>query len=103
MSGHTPGPWEWWQPTDDELLIRSRFQDEQGRRATAYPAAINVNGSMPYEANARLIAAAPDMLEALKRIAEWNDGSRPLGDEPWLEMVDIALPAIAKAEGRSGD
>jgi hypothetical protein len=48
------------------------------------------------KANARLIAAAPDMYEALKKarvaIATWS----PAPDEP-LQEIDAA---IAKAEGR---
>ena len=61
MSKHTPGPWKWWtthegahriNPHKGGLVIascdtRNPFSEEQ-------------------EANARLIAAAPDLLEALK-------------------------------------
>lgn len=47
--------------------------------------------------DARLIAAAPTMLEALRKIAGDGDGT---GCNPQI-MVDVALVAIAKAEGRS--
>ena len=54
------------------------------------------------EANARLIAAAPDMLEALKAIAACG-GEGEIHD--WravaLQMDEIAAAAIAKFEGRS--
>lgn len=45
-------------------------------------------------ANARLIAAAPDLLDALKQLVE--------RDEPvvFSEWLDVAKAAIAKAEGR---
>lgn len=63
------------------------------------------------EANARLIAAAPDLLEALKAMLE-SDGSNHESDESlrerhaagyWPTFIPILLrarAAIAKAEGR---
>jgi hypothetical protein len=51
-----------------------------------------VNGAE--EVNARLIAAAPDMLEALKSVQKWlaNNGHSPL-------CLDEIESAIAKATG----
>jgi len=53
------------------------------------------------EANARLVAAAPDMLEALERIAKV--GIHEIHD--WravaLRMQETALAAIAKATGEA--
>ena len=47
-------------------------------------------------ANARLIAAAPDMLQALEElIAEWSDGKHESGG------FDMARAAIAKATGEN--
>ena len=47
------------------------------------------------EANARLIAAAPEMLDALKHVAGYAmAGGKSFGDLP------IVKAAIAKAEGR---
>ncbi len=75
-----------------------------------------VAGDVRGEANARLIAAAPDLLVALKIIAPWRmrDGSPcfcPAGrdeDELKGEMptmhstaCDMGRAAIAKVEGRS--
>ena len=48
----------------------------------------------------RLKAVNEELLAAMNKILEWTDGTRPLGDELWLEMVEIARLAIAKAEGR---
>ena len=48
-------------------------------------------------ANARLIAAAPELLEATKRMINWLEG---VSDE--IDIIDMALQAraaIAKAEG----
>lgn len=53
------------------------------------------------EANARLIAAAPEMLAALKYIVNWT----PVFFFPYSgegqEASDMAIKAIAKAEGKT--
>mgnify|MGYP001572091023 CR=1 FL=1 len=55
------------------------------------------------EANARLFAAAPELLEALKfAIAvdtEFHEGHAPMRTPEYQESYDKALAAIAKAEG----
>lgn len=73
----TPGPWiavgDWVEhPSEDVADICTcdpRFLDQEGRREDA-----------EMRANAKLIAAAPDMYEALKAFAAFADGweSRPL-------------------------
>lgn len=45
------------------------------------------------QANARLIAAAPDLLEALKRIVDWDDCGMALT----AHHIDEAKAAIRKA------
>tara|TARA_R110000824_G_scaffold19809_4_gene75933 strand:+ start:738 stop:1043 length:306 start_codon:yes stop_codon:yes gene_type:complete len=52
----------------------------------------------PYkEANARLIAAAPDMLAALEAVCEFIDFGTPV--RPGALIVDDIKAAIAKARG----
>lgn len=58
MSGHTPGPWRF----DAEY---GRVEAD-GRRVCDMPSAGLSLYPEEYEANARLIAAAPEMLEALR-------------------------------------
>jgi hypothetical protein len=83
MSAHTPGPWEPLTDRHCELLIFAPSAEEFVCGVTVFlPDA---------EANARLIAAAPDLLEALKRVC--SHGYRTSPD--W----DNARAAIAKAEG----
>jgi hypothetical protein len=99
MSKHTPGPWE-----ANGYHIRQRVT---GTRSIAEVAYTGPHHTPPHEypkscrlvdeANARLIAAAPDLLEALEAIMgsdvfEWN-GSAAF----WLQ--DKVKAAIAKAKG----
>ena len=99
MSKHTPGPWE-----ANGYHIRQRIT---GSRSIAEVAYTGPHHTPPHEypkscrlvdeANARLIAAAPDLLEALEAIMgsdlfEWN-GSAAF----WLQ--DKVRASIAKAKG----
>lgn len=52
-----------------------------------------------WEANARLIAAAPDLLEAAKRVAETCPRG-PYINPRWEAAWDALTFAIVKAEGR---
>ena len=99
MSAHTPGPWETEGPHGREVW---------GRDFTGAFKAITdrVRGGSPEEAqaNARLISAAPDLLEALREIAkgEGRYSRDPLehASNTIEDMQAIAAKAIAKAEGR---
>ena len=99
-SEHTPGPWR--------AVIR---KNQTGVRMAAVDMAPHGrsweprrNGLLPdyEEANARLIAAAPEMLEALKMfLAPHTSPSIHEPTQVQLEQaVDAALAAIAKAEGK---
>jgi hypothetical protein len=60
------------------------------------PCSDGVGGAEGALANARLIAAAPELLEALKRIDEMCAAPPNFSD---ATMQEIARAAIAKAEG----
>lgn len=99
---HTPGPWMAKRAPDGPIDIF----DSRGRDVvTLYGGGVE---SESKEANARLIAAAPDMLVALKRLVEWNGkrgfASPEAPDEllpPEEQSIEVAegMAAIAKAEG----
>lgn len=115
---HTPGPWF---TNEAEACIWAR----SGRRApvaTVFTAEDPTSEGSPESgvyspeesANAALIAAAPELLEALRNfiatidvsggVAESDCGlSAPVADPEWCDLGDAyhqARAAIAKAEGR---
>jgi len=82
---HTPGPWEW----DYSVSIKS------GRELVALIYSTpHKNTSL--DANARLIAAAPELLEALQKIARMDYGNPYASD-----CADVAREAILKATGKA--
>ncbi len=87
-TAHTPGPWAY--EVDESGASVFMDDSDPGR---AYVAEVS---SQPEQtANARLIAAAPDLLAALKRVmAEWL-----LVQAVSVNNYDAAMSAIAKAEG----
>ena len=83
---HTPGPWK-----------------VEGVDIYA-PAPANVRPHIARviyggKSDARLIAAAPELLEALKRYVEWQEGKFDAIDIE-AEILAPAKAAIAKAEGK---
>ena len=85
---HTPGPWAWTSP--DILMAPS-------------DRVLLVDGK-PTKADARLIAAAPDLLAALEYVVMTADVPHVLsGRSPTVayESLVDARDAIAKAKGES--
>lgn len=81
---HTPGPWEVWRgdvwSADDRLICNPSRQREVGKGL----------------ANARLIAASPNLLAALINL---RHGSDLPGEPALVAMQEAADAAIAKALG----
>lgn len=98
MSAHTPGPWRYLpengSPTTGQHMIAG------GK--PGYLAEVRDCGSGDIKANARLIAAAPDLLEALRatlRCLEWHEQRHGVGMD--AKAVKDARAAIAKATGEA--
>ncbi len=86
---HTPGPWGV-APNGKQVLAPHVIQRDN-------VLVRKLSGATPeqVEANARLIAAAPELLDALRKVLEF-DGS---GDAyQWDAIQDTAWAVIAKAE-----
>jgi hypothetical protein len=96
MSKHTPGPWEW----DGKVWDYDHFEEAPylvQAPWTAHDSKTILEGAIrcESEADARLIAAAPELLRALKQMIAWEDGERTEIDA----MVN-ARAIVAKAEGQ---
>jgi hypothetical protein len=100
MSAHTPGPW---LRTKSGNRLSSAFQivagadgngDPNQLVATVHHAAITIDHEPCDEtkANARLISALPDMLDALQSVCD------AYGDRDTLLMAQVKA-ALAKAQG----
>ena len=98
MSEHTPGPWHisrWAGEHDDGGAV---ICDANGKRLASTESIwwkADKFAWAEYQANARLIAAAPELLVALERIVY------DLG--PYVKASDLqpARDAIAKARGKA--
>jgi hypothetical protein len=93
---HTPGPWE------SSVSIVENAEERVTIRQKKWGGEIIADmGELEYhnEANARLIAAAPDLLEALEAVESWAL-DRMGRYESMPPCIRSARIAIAKAEGR---
>lgn len=105
MIGHTPGPWVVVEDKWSGLTIESGNARDMAERPVRYMLAENIGGKRhgkdfddysEVEANARLIAAAPDMLAALQALDNLQRGGHP--HESVITAAWAALDAaIAKA------
>lgn len=83
---HTPGPWSYQMSDEDccdyEVYVGSGLHSID---------IIAGEYGIESEADARLMSAAPDLLEALKAVTD--------DKKSFTLALDLALKAIAKAEG----
>ena len=93
MSKHTPGPWRYKLHRVDcnYMLITCSDDPQEGDNLRGYCG----------EANARLIAAAPDLLEALQDLfgADMEHVLMGDGKDDQVAAIAKAHAAIAKATG----
>jgi len=91
MSKHTRGPWIVWNV--DEMYKIDKADHLRTDRE---------NDSIEIEANARLIAVAPEMLEFIKITADML-GDRYIADQDKIHikaLTEKAIQLIRKAEGK---
>jgi len=86
---HSPGPWKWEEQRDGTLLlVDSRGEDILGAGVEIAEGWLN-GACAPDEDNARLIAAAPDLLALARYAVERGEGDS-----------DMAAALIARIEGK---
>jgi len=91
MSKHTEGPWRFWKQTRTGSEGTCTFQNLKGEEVLR---AVTVTLT---EADACLIAAAPELLSALKDIIGWVPGAAAWHTDAPIKAVERARAAIDKA------
>jgi len=87
---YTPGPWNLKSGVDFEY--KHQIRDSEEKPVVFWPVYAGQTKKTA-EANARLIAAAPDLLEALQNLLTWVQEPHPYSDR------HAAIAAIVKATG----
>lgn len=87
QSKHTPSPWSLEKVGDDFSVVNREHEGDDWDIATVHST----------EANARLIAAAPELLEALEIMLKYAESYLAPSDGP---IFETARAAIAKARGK---
>jgi hypothetical protein len=89
-TSHTPGPWEVFNSHSGIYILDSAEQ----------AAICKIEWCLEDEANARLIASAPELLSVLKRLCSKFGVDDNGSSRDWTEWRE-ARAAIDKAEGRA--
>ena len=101
-SKHTPGPWTWWnEPDRPRGYDLAKLLAPTGAILTMYggPGIRALGATKEKQANAALIASAPDLLEELQRLVAICSIHMPPTDPKWTPTyLDSALAVIAKAK-----
>lgn len=102
MGKHTPGPW-YAHPATQQVVDKEMWFDEHGARHGDTPNMVIDCNSV---ADTHLIAAAPDMLAALKaaipildRAFEYDGNVFGIKHNDAVDADELIRAAIAKAEG----
>ena len=100
-SKHNAGPWE---VKGDLIVVAGTSPQEHDPEAIAK--VLRYGGTRPADANGRLIASAPKMLEALREVANslyaLRDHAQEQGLAATVEQrnIDLICAVIAEAEGK---
>lgn len=102
---HTPGPWE-----DAEYpVVFAPYPKDSVAMVEVANCMLDRDIFDQWQANARLIAAAPELLEACKAVDEWlmegfadSDADDPVYNEAFRRALRTVRAAIARATGQEG-
>jgi hypothetical protein len=96
---HTPGPWRLGDVADDSgRIVKLCPVDQENQSILTVVDHEGVKFAAVYiDADARLIAAAPELLLALEMLLDWHISETPEDEE--FSAVRGARAAIAKAKG----
>jgi hypothetical protein len=99
MSGHTPGPWQARNDYGWDTIIGNVDGPDDGEYTYTGIAEVITEDPGEAQANARLIAAAPELLEALQRCTARLEIHMKHSEDLAAHMQ--AAAAIAKATGET--
>lgn len=94
MSAHTPGPWIVTEDCETRVIRGADVEQTEGGVTYSFRDYVASTWGGPHEANARLIAAAPELLVALQEIMADMESDFGTGYD-----YKKARAAIAKATG----
>lgn len=94
---HTPGPWIVQESFNEDRKMHVLGIGPEGYSWIAKIQTVPEHGSLENMANARLIAAAPELLQAADYLLSLN---REAGQTEWKTAMQSLARAVAKAEGR---
>jgi len=97
MNKHTEGPWRVGRSGDGVEIVSDEMPSGVAELATVHSSA-EYAGTLPAEANARLMAAAPQLLEALVAARE-NVTDEWLSLEQYGRLINHIDAAISAAGG----
>ena len=107
MNAHTRGPWiqdHFQYAGEHQRDIYAELEDGSRVQVAAVAEMLGIRPHWEPEANARLIAAAPELLEALEALAKACNDNHDGHDDSICRVhveVVIAERAIAKARGEA--
>ncbi len=94
MSKHTEGPWRVGRSGDGVEIVSDEMPSGVAELATVHSSA-EYAGTLPAEANARLMAAAPQLLAALvaasEHVTDWRLNLEQYGR--LMSQIDAAISA----------
>ena len=103
MSKHTPGPWRvqpyTWQRGNVSVFAPKFGRAPYGACVAYTPCSDGVGGAAGALANARLIAAAPELLEALRRLlAAYSVSHSPEHRQSCWDQARAAIKAVEETK-----
>lgn len=95
---YTPGPWQWWT-SNSFLRLSSRATGKDGGVIDSYVMKDGHSSLIVSKEDMNLIAAAPDLLEALQLAEKAMAEGRNVTYPEWYGVINKSRSAISKALG----
>lgn len=104
MSKHTPGPWRFGKNSDDVVADQPAGHSEESDHVAYYGGHLVAESICSH--NRSLIAAAPELLEALEELLEEAQEARGVPmttarSTTWTQILHRLRAAVSKARGES--